>query len=120
VLEPDLWIFLGNLEDMRVEVAKGSWEQERGAIEIDHRLHGFFDRVGLRDLLFLDHLDARPLQHLPAGNLIWHSSLLSNLIVAEGFYGCSATLHVHRPLPGLASSVPLLHKEWTSAAKVDW
>ena len=60
------------------------------------------------------------LQHLPAGNPIWHGSLLSYFIVAEGFYGCSTTLHVHRPLPRLASSVPLLHKEWTSAAKVDW
>ena len=43
---------------MRAEVAERGRKQERGDIEIDHGLHGLLDRVGFRDLLLLDHLDA--------------------------------------------------------------
>ena len=32
---------------------------QAGAVEVDHQLHRFRDRVGLRHVLFFDHLDPR-------------------------------------------------------------
>ena len=58
MLEPGLGIFVGELEHVRAEIAEGGRKQQRGAVEVDHRLHGLLDRVGFRDLLLLDHLDA--------------------------------------------------------------
>src|SRR4029077_5978996 len=58
MLEPRLGIFVGELEHVRAEVAERGRKQERGAVEIDHRFHGLLNRVGFRDLLLLDHLDA--------------------------------------------------------------
>ena len=58
MLEAQLRILVGHLDHVRIVVAERGREQQRRAVEIDHRLHGLFDRVGLRDLFFLDHLDA--------------------------------------------------------------
>ena len=58
MLEARLGKFVGELDHVRAEVAERGREQERGAVEIDHQLHGLLDRVGFRDLLLLDHLDA--------------------------------------------------------------
>jgi hypothetical protein len=58
VLEAHLAVLVRELEHVRAEIAERGRKQERGAVEIDHRLHGLLDRVGLRDLLLLDHLDA--------------------------------------------------------------
>ena len=41
-----------------IKVVEEEKVAETDAVEIDHRLHGFFNRVGLRDLLFLDDLEA--------------------------------------------------------------
>jgi hypothetical protein len=58
VLEARLGILASELEDVRAEIAEGGRKQQRGAVEIDHRLHGLLDRVGLRHLLLFHHLDA--------------------------------------------------------------
>ena len=61
MLEAQLRIFGGHLDHVRVVVAERGREQQRRAVEIDHRLHGLLDRVGLRHLLLFDDLDARQL-----------------------------------------------------------
>ena len=58
MLEAQFRKLVRHLEDVRVVVAERGREQQRRAVEIDHELDGLFDRVGLRDFLFLDHLEA--------------------------------------------------------------
>ena len=58
MLERDLGIFHRRLEDVGIEIAERGREQEPGAVEIDHALHGLRDLDGLGDALLLDHLDA--------------------------------------------------------------
>ena len=57
--ELDIRIFLGHLDDERRVIAKRGRENESGAVEIDHRFHRLGAGVGLRNILFLDDLDAR-------------------------------------------------------------
>ena len=59
VAEQDGGELLGRVHHEGVEVAEGGGEYQIGAVQIDHRLHGFGDGNGLRHILFLDHLDAR-------------------------------------------------------------
>jgi hypothetical protein len=59
VTEGDVRILLGEIDDERIVVAERGREDQVGAIEIDHRLHRLGDSVGLGDVLFLDHSDAR-------------------------------------------------------------
>jgi hypothetical protein len=47
-----------HLDHMRIVISERGRKQQRGAVEVDHRLHGLFDGVGLRDFFFLDHLEA--------------------------------------------------------------
>jgi hypothetical protein len=61
VLEAQLGKLRSHLEDMGVVVAEGGREEQRRAVEIDHRLDRLLDRVGLGHLLLLDHLDAAEL-----------------------------------------------------------
>ena len=49
---------LRHLDHVRVVVSERGREQQRRAVEIDHRLDGLFDRVGFRHFLFLDDLEA--------------------------------------------------------------
>ena len=57
MLEARLRIFVGHLDHVRIVVTERRREEQRGAVEIDHRLHRLLDRVGLGDLFFLNHLD---------------------------------------------------------------
>ena len=58
MFEAQFWKLLGHLDHVRVVVSERCREEQGGAVEIDHRLHGLFDRVGFRDFLFLDDLEA--------------------------------------------------------------
>jgi len=59
--ETDPGIFLGHLEDVRIEVAERGREEERGAVLLDHRAHGLLHVRRLRHLLLLYHGHARHL-----------------------------------------------------------
>ncbi len=59
VAELDLGIFPGRIDHERVEIAERGREQELGAVDIDHRLHGLGDGVGFGDVLLLQHRDIR-------------------------------------------------------------
>jgi hypothetical protein len=54
VLEPHVGIFRRHSQDMRVEIAEGGREEQRRAVEVDHRFHRLLDVDGLGDVLFLD------------------------------------------------------------------
>ena len=58
MFEAKFWKLLRHLDHVRVVVAERGREEQRRAVEIDHRLDRLFDRVGLGDFLFLDHLEA--------------------------------------------------------------
>ena len=58
MLEAQLRILRRLLEHVRIVVAERGREEQRRAVEIDHRFHGLLHGVGLGDFLFLDHLDA--------------------------------------------------------------
>ena len=57
--EGHILVLLRHLQDVRVEVTERSRENQLGAIEIDHALHGLLDGDGLRDHLLLANLDPR-------------------------------------------------------------
>jgi hypothetical protein len=59
VFEVHLRILGRDLDHVRAEVAERGRENERRAVEIDHRLHGLLDRVGLRDFFLFDNLQPR-------------------------------------------------------------
>src|ERR1700730_18553447 len=63
--ELDFCIFFGQVDHKWVEITERGAEDELRTVEIDHRFHSLGAAVGLRDVLLLDHLDARdPLQSL--------------------------------------------------------
>ena len=58
MLEVQLRKLVGHLDHVRIVVTERCREQQRRAVEIDHRFHRFFDGVGFRHLLFLNDLEA--------------------------------------------------------------
>ncbi len=63
VLEAHIRILGREFEDMGVEVAERRREQERRAVEVDHRLHRLLDVERLGHVLFLDDRHARHRLH---------------------------------------------------------
>ena len=61
VAELHVGIFLGLVEHERAVVAERGREDETGAVELDHQLHGLRDRDRLGDVLLLDDLHVRNL-----------------------------------------------------------
>ena len=49
---------LRHLDHVRIVVTERGREEQRGAVEIDHRLDRLFDGVGFRHFLFLNDLEA--------------------------------------------------------------
>ena len=62
--ELHLRVLGGHAQHVGVEIAEAGRENQRGAVELDHALHGALDIGGLGDLLLLDELDVlHLLQH---------------------------------------------------------
>ena len=75
VAELDGGKLLGRVHDERLEIAERGGEDEVGAVQVDHGLHGLGDGHGLGNILFLDHLHARTppsgpwrRRHVPGSN----------------------------------------------------
>jgi hypothetical protein len=58
MLEANLRKLVRRLDHVRAVISERGREQQRGAVEVDHRLHRLFDRIGFRHLLLFDHLEA--------------------------------------------------------------
>ena len=56
--ELDVGIFLRHRQHVRIEIAERGREQQRGAVEVDHRLHRLLDVDRLRHVLLFDDGDA--------------------------------------------------------------
>ena len=56
--ELDVRIFLRHRQHVRIEIAERGREDQRRAIEVDHRLHGLLDVDSLRHVLLFHHGEA--------------------------------------------------------------
>ncbi len=56
--ELDLGVFLRRIDHEGIEITERGRKKQRGAVDVDHRLHRLRHRHRFRHILFFDHLDA--------------------------------------------------------------